>query len=361
VPGRNEISAQRRRQVARVATRLRDAMAREPLLLRLPPESQLASVLNVPLRVVRYALARLADDGWVEATGSGYRVIRVSDALKEPPQEVVLVRCLQAAGSVFSEFVGSGAASRCGELGWAFHTRWVNTDSIDAELAQLVQEMPGRHIGWASLEPVGAELLREWRIDRRRSVLIGKIHPEIATPSVTLDLGGAMRRAVDHLRGLGHRRIASVSAAPDAHRGLLAAGGMDARETAWITDVDIPMTYESPAPFAVQWTKRWLGNRDRPTAVVCHDYTRSLLLLDACQRSGIKVPEQLSIVAAGAAYTGEDEYLPVVTHAVSGLARELGVVGINLLQPEGQRNNSLVLLPTTMRDPGLTTGPPAEG
>jgi DNA-binding LacI/PurR family transcriptional regulator len=92
--------------------------------------------------------------------------------------------------------------------------------------------------------------------------------------------------------------------------------------------------------------------------VVCHNYTAALLLLEACRHAGISIPQQLSIVAAGAAYTRPDEYLPQVTHASSGSVRELGSTAVDLLQPETQKNNPVVTLPAALRDPHLTAAPP---
>ena len=349
------ISASRRRRVTRIAARLRDAIDREPFLRRFPPLSELAEMISAPLREVRYAMKQLAEEGWVESGASGYRVVRQAAALRWRLQNVVFVQHIQHATVTFDQVVAFGADRYCDGIRANFQTRWLRGG--EAELMRLREKLPGRQTGWIFMLPPPKELLLQWRQDRRPIVIADHVHPDLPAPTVLLDLAGAAKIAVEYLRGLGHERIAVVASswgrAGSAFSGL-GFGPQDILALTAGTDEQLG------ARFAESWTQQWRESSPRPTALICHSLEPAMVFLRVLHQRGVRVPQELSIVALGAAFGDEATDMPQLTHAASGSAIEMGETAVRLLDESEQKANAVVVLPPALRNEGLTAGPPGE-
>ncbi|WP_433078753.1 LacI family DNA-binding transcriptional regulator [Dactylosporangium sp. CA-052675] len=171
--------------------------------------------------------------------------------------------------------------------------------------------------------------------------------------AVDHELGG--RLAGEHLIGLGHRRIAFVTAGPDIEpvrqrRDGLAAASRDAGL------VELRM---APAGFAEGTDaviSALLDRADPPTAAVCVNDVVALALIRGLEARGLRVPGDLSVV-------GYDD-LPFAAHVRPALTtvarpiRELGRVAAELLLSEdaaGHRHQELVFTPELVIR--STTGP----
>ena len=133
--------------------------------------------------------------------------------------------------------------------------------------------------------------------------------PESDRRYVALDDEGAATMAVNHLLELGHTRIGHVGgppAGPSAARrragyeqALLAAGLADRAAI-------IPSGHTEQAGAVAM--DRHLAAADRPTAIFAANVLQAIGALHAARRAGIRVPDELSIVAIHdlrpAAYTG---------------------------------------------------------
>jgi DNA-binding LacI/PurR family transcriptional regulator len=124
---------------------------------------------------------------------------------------------------------------------------------------------------------------------------------DLAVHSVREDAEAGMRLVVEHLLGLGHRRIAYLdNDRPDANPwkrrgvdGALRAAGLMGLERGWVAGCRCNF---SDSATALEW---FLGLTPRPTAVVCADDLRALLLLQAAAEQGLRVPQDLSIAGFG--------------------------------------------------------------
>ena len=117
-------------------------------------------------------------------------------------------------------------------------------------------------------------------------------------PSFGCDNRGGVRKAIDHLVSLGHRRIGHLTGnlqmadgieRCDAFKHSLRAHGLPIRED-WLYEG----TFESPAGYAAG--QRMFATKDRPTAVFCANDDSALGLLRSAWEHGIRVPQDLSIV-----------------------------------------------------------------
>jgi LacI family transcriptional regulator len=195
-------------------------------------------------------------------------------------------------------------------------------DLIDAILT--ASQAHGLHVvlGRCSDEQFGAggdlpRLLREWSVDGLLINHLRDFTPELIErvrgeriPSIWInirldadcvhpdDLAGAAA-AVDHLAGLGHRRIAyatlnasrhySHADRRDGYGQAMARRGLAPQP--FIAATDVPQAQRLEAYAA------WLARPDRPTAVVTYADDDALPLLAAAFRLGLRVPQDLSVVA----------------------------------------------------------------
>src|SRR5690606_8914379 len=151
------------------------------------------------------------------------------------------------------------------------------------------------------------------------ALLAGGPDPAGVLPSVWIDDARAMTAVLDHLRGLGHERIAHVSgpagllhtARRRAAFGSAPHGGPGPGVAADFTDAE-----------GARATSALLAAADRPTAIVYDNDVMAVAGLSAARQAGLAVPADLSIVS------WEDASLCRVTHpTLAALSRDAGRFG----------------------------------
>ncbi|GAA3803427.1 LacI family DNA-binding transcriptional regulator [Sphaerisporangium flaviroseum] len=181
-------------------------------------------------------------------------------------------------------------------------------------------------------------------------------------PSVTADNRVGATSAVEHLLGLGHRRIGFIAgrsslesawSREEGYREALAAAGVPVDPTLIGRGDFNP---ESAAPLA----RALLDRPDRPTAIFAASDGMALKVLQVAKELGVSVPDDLSVV-------GFDN-IPESAFAEPGLTTvdqsmyRLGYEAARMLKSlvtgewEGQRQ---MLLPTSLVVRGSTTPPGA--
>lgn len=153
----------------------------------------------------------------------------------------------------------------------------------------------------------------------------GQTHPGMS--SLDLDVEAAGVALADHLVGLGHRRVAYVGL--DRHKATLHHRRDALRDQlvvrgagVVVSDLAVPrMTMQSALDAALVALPAWL--EADVTAVVCADDLLAYGVLQAAERLGIAVPEQLSVAGFN-----DVPYSAMVSPALTSVdlsARELGV------------------------------------
>ncbi|MBB5894613.1 LacI family DNA-binding transcriptional regulator [Kutzneria kofuensis] len=172
-------------------------------------------------------------------------------------------------------------------------------EDLDAEIAVYRQ--------WWSERRVDAVFLIDLRVEDPRvelmeeldlpAMVIGGPGHHGRLPSVWADDAKAMTRIVDHLAGLGHRRIARIAGLPDllhterrteAFRAAAHSHGIDA--------APILMTDYSGEQGAAA-TRRLLRSPQPPTAIVYDNDVMAVAGVAVATELGVAVPASLSIVA----------------------------------------------------------------
>lgn len=219
-----------------------------------------------------------------------------------------------------------GAASAARELG--FHLLlWPGED-------RDVDDVTGLHQSGL----VGGVILMEVRLDDERVTLLHDAHVPLVligrtatdqgdVPFADRDFAGAAALAVDHLAGLGHRRLGFLSGparlisagygAPSrAEQGFLAAC-----ERHDFTGRIVPCetTIEAGRDLGIALA----SDPDRPTALVCLNVEATFGLTQAQSQGGLTVPDDLSLVSLGTPESWADSVVPALT-TVAAPAREMG-------------------------------------
>lgn len=174
---------------------------------------------------------------------------------------------------------------------------------VDTEHDEAVRQV-GRIL--TSLQPDGiiltqphsenaklAEMLRE---RGRPFARIALPNPDIPSLAVHFDDAAAARACVDHLRDLGHQRIAFIAGnstyqgSLDRRHGFTAA--MDeAGLTGQVGECDF--SFEK----AAEWTRAALAGDDAPTAFIAENDEMAFAVLKVADELGLSVPEQLSLIS----------------------------------------------------------------
>ena len=121
--------------------------------------------------------------------------------------------------------------------------------------------------------------------------------PSLGIPSVHIDNAKAAYEAMDHLYGLGHRRIGIVTGplvSPLSRDRLNGATSRAKREKAEREFIVIhgDFSIESGAAAA----ERLLGRREPPTAIFCFNDEMAMGAMEVARRVKVRVPRDLSVV-----------------------------------------------------------------
>ena len=129
-------------------------------------------------------------------------------------------------------------------------------------------------------------------------VLLDRVVPGIDADAIVVDNERAARRAIGHLAGLGHRRIALLTSQGLVHTNQMRlAGYLQGLEQAGLpVDERLIRMAEYTREAAVSETEAVLALDDPATAIFTTDNLMSLGAFEGTQRAGRAVPEEVSIV-----------------------------------------------------------------
>ncbi|MDI3405326.1 substrate-binding domain-containing protein [Streptomyces cavernicola] len=158
-------------------------------------------------------------------------------------------------------------------------------------------------------------------------------HPAAALDRVRTDHAYGAARAVEHLAGLGHRKVA-IAAQENPHRGRLQAGYEAAVEALGLEPAPVSPLDGKPAVSRAERFDRTLDylceavERHGVTAALVHSDADAIVLIPRLQARGVRVPEDLAVIAY------DDEVAPladVPLTAVAPAKREVGARAAELL------------------------------
>lgn len=201
----------------------------------------------------------------------------------------------------------------------------------------------------------------------KRLVVVSAAWPEMQAPFVDSDNVGGTRAAIEHLLDLGHRRIAGVfplSAACNSQDRLRAYEAVLAERAPSLPEAFTVVTETSfsGADPRNERVRSLLQRADRPTAFFCAGYYSALETLDVIREAGLRVPEDISLIAFDDPLSARHITPPLTT--VSQPLEAMGRLAMEkLLQwlTRGERPQRQDILPTRLVVRGSTMPPPSGG
>ncbi len=145
-------------------------------------------------------------------------------------------------------------------------------------------------------------------------VFVNSVHPR-GVGSVILEDERGMRLATEHLIRLGHSRIGFLSGVPASDTAARREVGFRAAVAA--AGLQVPDDYVTRLGYDPRSGGMALSQlaalREPPTAIVVANVNAAHGALLECRRLGLRVPEDLSIVAMHDAWTAENAWPPLTT------------------------------------------------
>lgn len=125
---------------------------------------------------------------------------------------------------------------------------------------------------------------------------VGQVGPRMS--HVAMDYANGIRQAVDHVVGLGHRRIAFISGPLDLHSARVRRDAFveGLRQHGIAPDKKLIREGTHTADGGQHAMESLLRARHRPTAVVCSNDWTAIGALHAIDAAGLRVPEDVSLV-----------------------------------------------------------------
>lgn len=207
-----------------------------------------------------------------------------------------------------------------------------------------------------SIEDVRVPVLEELGLP---AVVIGGPQGVGSLAHVRSDDGAAIRESVSHLAALGHRRILRVSGPAQFRHTAV-------RDAAFV-EVCAQLGLHGPEPRRTDYTgeqsavvtRTLLAEPDRPTAVLYDNDVMALAGLGVAHEMGLRVPDDLSIVA------WDDSALSQLVHPpLTAVGRDIHTYGVNAARQllgvlAGEPLLGLQDQSAQLRPRGSTAAPPA--
>ncbi len=270
---------------------------------QIPSEHEMSATFGVSRHTVRKAIGDMVNEGWlyrVQGKGTYVRTIRANEGG---------IRTIGVITTYISDYIFPaiirGAEKTLREKGYRLLLS--STDNDKRKERQSLEMMMGTPLNGLIVEPTKSaagnpNLDHYLSLNYRQIpyVMINARYPELRCPCVKVDDEQGGFTAAEHLLQLGHRRIAGFFKTDDLQGVGRMKGFMEAHLNRRIPlHPDNVVTYSTedkhtkPAAAAAAMLRRDNG---RPTAFVCYNDELAIVLLDVIRQSGMKVPDDISVV-----------------------------------------------------------------
>jgi GntR family transcriptional regulator of arabinose operon len=274
---------------------------------RLPTELELAKELQISRGTVRQALGALESEGLLDRTQRRGTFVRL------PPAAITYAprRAERRIGLILSRLgsqldldiligVEHAAKSRGYQISFAYAEERAEEQSRD------IARLEADHVGGMIIFPV-SDITYDESIGRLQAkgvplVLVDRYLPDMDTDYVAPDNTGGGYRATEHLIILGHRRVGFVY----GQVGTLLTTSVRDRYVGYrkaLEAYDLPydetLVAQLPASHLLDARAQYdafMALPDRPSAIFAVHDNMALDLMQAAQRHGVRIPEDLAIV-----------------------------------------------------------------
>jgi LacI family transcriptional regulator len=144
----------------------------------------------------------------------------------------------------------------------------------------------------------GSKTVADFVATGRPAVQTSRYDPQVPTDLILADETAAARLVVEHLAGLGHRRIALLAGSQDAASSVDRANAF--RRAMKDAGLPLPEDYVRHVPIQHQAgcaaADELLAQDPRPTAIYGAADTLAIAAMDSATRNGLKIPQDISVV-----------------------------------------------------------------
>lgn len=301
---------------------------------QLPSEQQLCEQFGMSRGTVRQALARLREQGLIEAVAGRGSFVRSPDPA-EPAERRRAVGVLVP--SVARPYVAStlaGIEAALHEAGYSLvlANSGVRHEQQDGRLRRLLGEgVCGLIVYPLDYDPEPAAFAQ--LVDGGFPVvLIDRYLPGLDVDAVTSDNVGGAFAAVSHLVELGHRRIGfictdnvattSIQERRQGYEQALRAGGLDVDDGLVLATLPVapaaPVAAVGtvpPSEHSVELIRGFLDRPDRPSAVFAVHDAIAVQVFEAASALSLRVPDDLAVVGFDDGPVAASHFVPITSVA----------------------------------------------
>ena len=280
---------------------------------KLPPERDIAEEFCVSRMVVRNAITHLSERGLILCSPRCRPVVQKSAGIRhayDTTRHSIALSLWHSPSNPEGHSLLHGIHNEIDHdryrimLSSVVGNYW--EEAVEAEAQFLSRASQDKDLAGIILWYIGGEQ-NTWALEEAKSAGIPIVFVDREPPKrfeadfVGIDNMCSARQVVQHLTDQGHRRIVHISnkdnasTVKDRFNGYLKALGMVGikPERDWIlrednTELDIEPWYD----WAV---RRVMDMPDHPTAVFAINDRTAFLFIEACQRNGIRVPDDLAV------------------------------------------------------------------
>lgn len=320
-----------------------------PAGTRLPTEFELAGEFNLSRGTVRQALNLLVEEGLLERVqGRGTFVSQTAQAqivtvpAVTPPvpaaeNRIGLILILNQRSDQLNMDILIGVEqavkARNYQLSFAY------TEENEQQLAVNIERLRADRAAGIIIFPISNvthdNLLSQLQMDRMPIVLVDRYLADLDTDYVVANNRASAFRATEHLLFLGHVRVGFAYAYPEAILTSSVRERLEGYKQA-LQEYEVPfdeslvlVETENANPDSAKVYEKYLLRKNRPQAIFAVNDWEALKVIQAAQRCGLRVPEDLAVV-------GFDD-LPFAQHLNPSLTTltqhrvDMGVQAANLL------------------------------
>lgn len=199
---------------------------------------------------------------------------------------------------VFAEAAGV-MAEQCHDAGYQL-VLGISQRNPQIELEQ-VEAMRAMRVAGVIISPCGQSLAQTMTLlESMPAVQLARRNASLKIPTIATDDRTGVHNATRHLLQLGHKRIALVSGESTMTDTERLRGALDALEQAGIEQSPgLVLCGPLTAEFGRDATSRVVQMADRPTAVLATNSVLTIGVVDAVQRAGLAVPDEMSVIGFG--------------------------------------------------------------
>lgn len=305
---------------------------------RLWSENELSAMFQVSRQTVREAIRLLVHKGMLESHQGSGTYVKSGKETERESNKVVGVVTTYSSNYIFPQII-SGVESVLAENGYSMQLAFTRNKTENER--RILADMLRKGVDGLIIEPaksgmpnVNASLYRSIIKRHIPAVFINGYFPDMPIPHIAMDDRVAGFLATDCLIRAGHRKIFGIFKFDDYQGRLRYEGYLDALDKAKISyqDEDV-LWYSTETRDSLFRDDGNIAHLKHYTGGVCYNDELAWACIKQCKRTGIEVPERLSIVGIDNSELAKSGVIPItsVAHPKEALGMAAASRLLNLL------------------------------